>query len=172
LADAVRHRLSVLGSEPRLDDARDPGGRCRRAPGDRARECAETGAAGDRQITRIGVARPDHLARTGSGLGRRALSSQSLRLYLPDRATCIRRQVRTHVASRPAALRALLESNMSILMEAHNGMSAKSVAEAGFAGIWASGFTMASALGLRDANEASWTQVLHNVELMADAVDV
>jgi len=57
-------------------------------------------------------------------------------------------------------------------MEAHNGMSAKIVKEAGFAGIWASGFTMAAALGLRDANEASWTQVLNNVELIADAVGI
>jgi len=76
------------------------------------------------------------------------------------------------VASRAAVLRALLESKTSILMEAHNGMSAKIVKEAGFAGIWASGFTMAAALGLRDANEASWTQVLNNVELIADAVGI
>jgi phosphoenolpyruvate phosphomutase len=31
---------------------------------------------------------------------------------------------------------------------------------------------MAAALGLRDANEASWTQVLNNVELIADAVGI
>jgi phosphoenolpyruvate phosphomutase len=76
------------------------------------------------------------------------------------------------MAKKSAALRVLLDSKASILMEAHNGMSAKIVQEAGFAGIWASGFTMAAALGLRDANEASWTQVLNNVELIADAVDI
>ena len=76
------------------------------------------------------------------------------------------------MTSKPAVLRVLLNSKLSILMEAHNGMSAKIVQEAGFSGIWASGFTMAAALGLRDANEASWTQVLNNVELIADAVDI
>ena len=45
-------------------------------------------------------------------------------------------------------------------MEAHNGLSAKIVEEAGFDGIWASGLTIAAALGVRDNNEASWTQVL------------
>jgi phosphoenolpyruvate phosphomutase len=76
------------------------------------------------------------------------------------------------MARKPAVLRKLLDSNMSILMEAHNGMSAKIVQEAGFSGIWASGFTMAAALGLRDANEVSWTQVLNNVEFVAEAVDI
>jgi phosphoenolpyruvate phosphomutase len=76
------------------------------------------------------------------------------------------------MAKKSAVLRSLLCSESSILMEAHNGMSAKIVQEAGFAGIWASGFTMAAALGLRDANEASWTQVLSNVELITDAVDI
>jgi phosphoenolpyruvate phosphomutase len=76
------------------------------------------------------------------------------------------------VTSKPALLKALLRNKRSILMEAHNGISAKIVQEAGFCGIWASGFTMASSLGLRDANEASWTQILNNVELIADAADL
>ena len=54
-------------------------------------------------------------------------------------------------------------------MEAHNGLSAKIVEEAGFAGIWASGLSMSAALGVRDCNEASWTQVLETVEFMRDA---
>ena len=39
------------------------------------------------------------------------------------------------------------------------GLSAKIVAETGFKGIWASGLSMSASLGVRDANEASWTQV-------------
>lgn len=74
--------------------------------------------------------------------------------------------------SKCTALKTLIASKMSILMEAHNGISAKIVEETGFSGIWASGFTMASALGLRDANELSWTQVLNNVEHIADAVGI
>jgi phosphoenolpyruvate phosphomutase len=54
-------------------------------------------------------------------------------------------------------------------MEAHDGLSAKIVEEAGFRGIWASGLTTSAALGLRDSNEASWTQVLDVLEYMADA---
>ncbi len=54
-------------------------------------------------------------------------------------------------------------------MEAHSGLSAKIVEEAGFAGIWASGLSISASLGLRDNNEASWTQVLDVLEFMADA---
>ena len=72
--------------------------------------------------------------------------------------------------SRFAAMRALITSpELSFLMEAHNGLSAKIVEEAGFAGIWASGLTLSASMGLRDSNEASWTQVLETLELMADA---
>ena len=60
-------------------------------------------------------------------------------------------------------------SELSFLMEAHNGISAKIAEEAGFKGIWASGLTISASLGLRDSNEASWTQVLDIVEYMADA---
>jgi phosphoenolpyruvate phosphomutase len=60
-------------------------------------------------------------------------------------------------------------SGMSFLMEAHNGLSAKIAEEAGFEGIWGSGLSISAALGVRDNNEASWTQVLEVVEFMADA---
>jgi phosphoenolpyruvate phosphomutase len=70
-------------------------------------------------------------------------------------------------------LRQVIDSpELSFLMEAHNGLSAKIVEEAGFEGIWASGLTMAASLGLRDHNEASWTQVLDVVEFMSDATQV
>jgi len=72
-----------------------------------------------------------------------------------------------------AALRALITSpELSFLMEAHNGLSAKIVEEAGFKGIWASGLTLSASMGLRDSNEASWTQVLETLELMADATSL
>jgi phosphoenolpyruvate phosphomutase len=61
---------------------------------------------------------------------------------------------------------------MAFLMEAHSGLSAKVVAEAGFEGIWASGLSISASLGLRDNNEASWTQVLDVVEFIADAADL
>jgi phosphoenolpyruvate phosphomutase len=57
-------------------------------------------------------------------------------------------------------------------MEAHNGLSAKIVEEVGFPGIWASGLSMSAALGVRDSNEASWTQVLEMLEFMSDATSI
>ena len=72
--------------------------------------------------------------------------------------------------SRAATLRAEIYSSfMTFLMEAHSGLSAKIVEEAGFPGIWASGLTISASLGLRDSNEASWTQVLEVLEFMVDS---
>ncbi len=64
----------------------------------------------------------------------------------------------------------LLYSNqIEFLMEAHNGISAKIVEETGFKGIWGSGLSISAALGVRDNNEASWTQILEMLEFMSDA---
>ncbi|MDX9860211.1 MAG: phosphoenolpyruvate mutase [Rhodospirillales bacterium] len=80
---------------------------------------------------------------------------------------------REPVPGKAARLRALLESpRLEFLMEAHDGLSAKIVERAGFAGIWASGLSMSAALGVRDNNEASWTQVLEVLEFMADATSI
>ncbi|MEW2546332.1 phosphoenolpyruvate mutase [Streptomyces sp. NPDC047002] len=82
-------------------------------------------------------------------------------------------------APRPAAagaqrrttrLRSLLEGpDLDFLMEAHSGLSARIVEEAGFPAVWASGLTLSAQSGVRDNNELSWTQVLDQVEFMADA---
>lgn len=70
-------------------------------------------------------------------------------------------------------LRALLQSNeLEFIMEAHNGLSARIVERAGFQGIWASGLALSAQFGVRDSNEASWTQVLEMLELMSDATDI
>ncbi|RBW69991.1 phosphoenolpyruvate mutase [Bacillus taeanensis] len=70
-------------------------------------------------------------------------------------------------------LRNLISSNnLELLMEAHNGLSAKIVQEAGFKGIWASGLSISAAMGVRDNNEASWTQVLDVVEFMSDVTTI
>jgi phosphoenolpyruvate phosphomutase len=67
----------------------------------------------------------------------------------------------------------LLHSDQAeFLLEAHNGLSAKIVEEAGFKGIWGSGLSISAAMGVRDNNEASWTQVLEVVEFMSDATNI
>ena len=42
----------------------------------------------------------------------------------------------------------------------------------GFKGIWGSGLSISAQLGVRDSNEASWTQVVDVLEYMSDATDV
>ncbi len=75
--------------------------------------------------------------------------------------------------SRAAQLRVLVTSpGLDFLMEAHNGLSARIVREAGFGGIWASGLAISAQLGVRDNNEASWSQIVDVVEFMADAGDL
>jgi phosphoenolpyruvate phosphomutase len=75
--------------------------------------------------------------------------------------------------ARSAKLRQMLHSaELEFLMEAHNGLSARIVREAGFKGIWASGLSISAQFGVRDNNEASWTQVVDMVEFMADASDL
>src|SRR5512139_1219326 len=58
------------------------------------------------------------------------------------------------------------------ILEAHDGLSAKIVEEAGFKGIWGSGLAISASLGVRDSNEASWTQVLEVLEFMSDATNI
>jgi phosphoenolpyruvate phosphomutase len=75
--------------------------------------------------------------------------------------------------TRSAQLRQMLQSpQLEFLMEAHNGLSARIVREAGFGGIWASGLSISAQFGVRDNNEASWTQVVDVLEFMADASDL
>ncbi|MEK4711623.1 phosphoenolpyruvate mutase [Sporosarcina sp. FSL K6-5500] len=70
-------------------------------------------------------------------------------------------------------LKQMIQSgNLEFLMEAHNGLSAKIVENAGFKGIWGSGLSISAALGVRDNNEASWTQVLEVIEFMSDATTI
>lgn len=66
----------------------------------------------------------------------------------------------------------LTSKNLEFIMEAHNGLSAKIVEEAGFKGIWGSGLSISAQLGVRDSNEASWTQVLEVLEFMSDNTSI
>ena len=66
----------------------------------------------------------------------------------------------------------LQSKELEFILEAHNGLSAKIVEEAGFKGIWGSGLAISAALGVRDNNEASWTQVLEVTEFMSDATNI
>jgi phosphoenolpyruvate phosphomutase len=83
------------------------------------------------------------------------------------------KSVKNSSQTRSAKLRQMLHSaELEFLMEAHNGLSARIVREAGFKAIWASGLTISAQFGVRDNNEASWTQVVDTLEFMADASDL
>jgi phosphoenolpyruvate phosphomutase len=75
--------------------------------------------------------------------------------------------------SKSSRLRSLLYSaHLEFLMEAHNGISARIVEEVGFKGIWASGLAISAQYGVRDNNEASWTQVVDLLEFMSDVTHI
>jgi phosphoenolpyruvate phosphomutase len=71
------------------------------------------------------------------------------------------------------ALRRLItRSELAFIMEAHHGLSARIVEEAGFEGVWASGLTISASFRVRDNNELSWTQVTDHVSFMAEATSI
>ncbi len=75
--------------------------------------------------------------------------------------------------SGPVGLRSLLNrTELTFVMEAHNGLSARIVQEAGFPAVWASGLSISTAMGLRDSNELSWSQLLGILEHMTDCVEI
>lgn len=76
-------------------------------------------------------------------------------------------------SSAGARLRAMLERpELVFLMEAHDGLSARIAEVEGFEALWASGFSVSTALGVRDSDEATWSQLLSVVECMAEATTV
>lgn len=82
-------------------------------------------------------------------------------------------QTQPFAPTKPQQLRSLLESSeLEFILEAHNGVSARIVEEAGFKGIWASGLALSAQYGVRDNNEASWTQIIEMLEFMADATSI
>ena len=76
-------------------------------------------------------------------------------------------------SSRATRFRQMLQGpELEFLLEAHNGVSARIGEEAGFKALWAGGLCMSAQYGVRDSNEASWTQVLEMLEFMVDACSV
>jgi phosphoenolpyruvate phosphomutase len=77
------------------------------------------------------------------------------------------------IISKSTQFRNLLESReLDFILEAHNGISANIVQRAGFKGIWASGLAISAQFGVRDSNEASWTQVVDMLEFMSDITSI
>ena len=70
-------------------------------------------------------------------------------------------------------LKNLLSSGETeFILEAHNGLSARIVEEAGFKGIWGSGLALSAQHAVRDNNELSWTQVVDQLAFMTDVTGI
>jgi phosphoenolpyruvate phosphomutase len=73
-------------------------------------------------------------------------------------------------ASHGQQLRTLLAADEPCqLMGVHDGLSARIAVAEGFEVLWASGLCMSTALGVRDSDEASWSELLEIVAAMVDA---
>ena len=69
-------------------------------------------------------------------------------------------------------LRGLLEAGEPApVLGVYDGLSARIGATEGFPALWASGLSMSSALGVRDSDEASWTDLLGCVARIVEAAD-
>eukprot|EP01083_Nonionella_stella_P150022 477312_1 len=99
-----------------------------------------------------------------SKLARSSIAKRSVRSFSTKQKSNIKKTTQ---------LRQMLQSSeLEYIMEAHNGMSAIIAEEAGFKAIWGSGLCISAAMGVRDSNEASWTQVLDVLEYMSDATSI
>ncbi|MBT8069952.1 MAG: phosphoenolpyruvate mutase [Gammaproteobacteria bacterium] len=66
----------------------------------------------------------------------------------------------------------LNSAQTEFILEAHNGLSARIVEEAGFKGIWGSGLALSAQHAVRDNNELSWTQVVEQLAFMTDVTQI
>lgn len=75
--------------------------------------------------------------------------------------------------SKAAALRRLLAAPGPIVIAgAHDGLSARLVEEAGFDGVWASGFEISASYGVPDASILTMTETLDAARMMSEAVGI
>ncbi|MBI3492923.1 MAG: isocitrate lyase/phosphoenolpyruvate mutase family protein [Acidobacteria bacterium] len=75
--------------------------------------------------------------------------------------------------SKAAALRRLLaKPGPIVLAGAHDGLTARLVEEAGFDGVWASGFEISASYGVPDASILTMTETLDAARVMNDAVSI
>ena len=66
----------------------------------------------------------------------------------------------------------MADSGLVHVMAAHSPLSARLAQEAGFDGIWASGFELSALYGLADVSLISMTQHLDMLRAMAERVDL
>jgi phosphoenolpyruvate phosphomutase len=76
-------------------------------------------------------------------------------------------------ATKAAVLRRLFAAPSPIVLAgAHDGLTARLVQEAGFDGVWASGFEISASRGVPDASIVTMTEMLAAAQLMNEAVGI
>jgi phosphoenolpyruvate phosphomutase len=76
-------------------------------------------------------------------------------------------------ATKAAVLRRLFAAPSPIVIAgAHDGLTARLVQEAGFDGVWASGFEISASRGVPDASIVTMTEMLAAAQLMNEAVSI
>ena len=106
------------------------------------------------------------LAKSATSAARRTLKKETTALWSAAFSTGAPEKKSTKLRNM------FYKKDLDFLMEAHNGLSAKIVQEAGFSGIWASGLSLSAQLGVRDNNEASWTQIVEVCDFMSECTDI
>src|SRR5437763_16484564 len=74
--------------------------------------------------------------------------------------------------TRPAKLRALLKQDMIVAPGAYDAITARTIAQAGFAAVYMTGAGTAASLGYPDFGLATMTEMVANAALVARAIDV
>src|SRR5947209_18207103 len=71
-----------------------------------------------------------------------------------------------------ALMQKIAEGRLATVMSAHNPLSARLAEEAGFDGIWASGFELSAAYGVPDASLLSFSQHLDMTRAMVEQTQI
>src|ERR687885_311837 len=79
---------------------------------------------------------------------------------------------RSHNAKASALRRLFAAPNPIVIAGAHDGLSARLVEEAGFDGVWASGFEISAARAVPDASILTMTETLDAARTISDAVGI
>src|SRR5256885_16947848 len=79
---------------------------------------------------------------------------------------------RSHDAKASALRRLFAGPKPIVIAGAHNGLSARLVEEAGFDGVWASGFEISATYGVPDASILTMTETLDAARTISDAVGI
>lgn len=66
----------------------------------------------------------------------------------------------------------LHDPRLTLIVEAHNGLSARIAEAAGFQALWGSSLSLSASMAARDCNEMSWSQIVDILQFIDDATSI